>query len=87
MNREYIDYIDYLIDIAQRNDVFYLTSREFNEFSSEVLEVLEKQMPRKPITERTRYGMLYDCSVCECGLEPHNNYCPQCGQAIDWSEE
>lgn len=44
MNRKYIEYIEQLLDIAEKNDIFNLTSREFNEFSAEVREALEKQM-------------------------------------------
>ena len=50
------------------------------------LEAMNKQDPMKPTPERTRYGMVYDCNVCNCGLEPHNNYCPSCGQKIDWED-
>ena len=49
-------------------------------------EALERQMPKKPTTESTRYGLVYDCSVCNCGLEPHDGYCSRCGQAIDWED-
>ena len=58
--------------------------REMHEMAS---EALKRQMPKKPTTESTRYGLVYDCSVCNCGLEPHDGYCSRCGQAIDWSEE
>ncbi len=50
------------------------------------IKALRKQEPVKPTTERTRYGEAYDCNVCNCGLEPYNNYCPNCGQRIDWTE-
>ena len=55
--------------------------------NNRISEALKRQMPRKPTTESTRYGLVYDCSVCNCGLEPHDGYCSRCGQAIDWSEE
>ena len=55
--------------------------------NNRISEALKRQMPKKPTTESTRYGLVYDCSVCNCGLEPHDGYCSRCGQAIDWSEE
>lgn len=84
MNRDYIDYIDYLIDIAQRNDVFYLTSKEFHEFSTKVLESLEKQIPMKPTPYIKTIGI---CKSCEDSVHRLDNYCPNCGQKLEWSEE
>ena len=55
--------------------------------NNRISEALKRQMPKKPTTESTRYGLVYDCSVCNCGLEPHDGYCSRCGQAIDWSKE
>lgn len=53
------------------------------------LEAMEKQVPKKPIDN-------HHCPSCETGL-PHKgftdewckccfelDYCPRCGQAIDW---
>lgn len=30
-------------------------------------------------------GEMYHCSLCGCNVEPVDNYCPKCGQAIDWN--
>ena len=51
-------------------------------------EVFHKQTPVKPT-----YGYSWAemcCSVCGSpmgGWAESNGYCPNCGQAIDWSEE
>ena len=45
MNDTYINYIDQLLDLAERNDIFCLTSRAFNEFAVEVRETLAKGKP------------------------------------------
>lgn len=88
MNRDYIDYIGKLIDLAQLSDIFCLTSMEFNEFSAEVLESLEKQIPRKADTEITEIGgVQHICQSCWGFVGYLHEYCQNCGQAIDWSEE
>ena len=54
---------------------------------------LEKQIPKKPIDA----GYYYMCPCCLCDLGASNDdifiykcpipkYCPDCGQALDWSE-
>jgi rubrerythrin len=60
------------------------------------LEALEKQIPKKPRFEGDGYWrgeLVYDTWICpncdtyyEVGTDTHK-YCPNCGQAIDWSEE
>ena len=52
------------------------------------LEAMQKQDPTKPTYDH-RYAEL-GCAFCGnlvSGWEELPNYCPQCGQAIDWSEE
>ena len=58
-------------------------------------EALEKQIPKKPDLEGDGYAdghLVYDTWICPC-CEKHYevdyddyDYCPNCGQAIDWSE-
>ena len=67
-----------------------------------VLESLEKRIPKKPDTKITNRGIGvsgeydidsdYICPICkcvvgECEMEEHwFEYCPTCGQALDWSD-
>lgn len=64
----------------------------------EAKKALEKQIPKRPIYEADGYadgGLVYDtayCPVCEHEFEYGINewgsdYCQDCGQALDWSEE
>ena len=48
------------------------------------IKALEKQIPKKP----TKDKYIPELDFCpECGTEVTNcNYCPLCGQNIDWSE-
>lgn len=88
MNRDYIDYIEQLLDIAEKNDIFNLTSRAFNGFSAGVLESLEKQMPRKADTEITEIGgVQHVCQSCWGFVGYLHEHCQNCGQKLDWSEE
>ena len=71
-----LDYDKGMSDNPDRYDVALQIARE----------AFYKQIPMKPIPKRAGYGMLL-CNVCNCGLEPYNSYCPNCGQSIDWSDE
>ena len=87
MNDTYINYIDQLLDLAERNDIFCLTSRAFNEFAVEVRETLAKGKPMK-LEIDGEFDLL--CAGCGSVLESNGydgDYCPNCGQAIDWSAE
>ena len=88
MNRKYIEYIEQLLDIAEKNDIFNLTSREFTEFSLWVERSLELQIPRKVDTEVAEIGgVQHVCQSCWGFVGYLHEHCPNCGQAIDWSEE
>ena len=47
------------------------------------ISALEKQIPKKPKLYRRSYW----CSVCEGRITAGKNYCGNCGQTIDWSDE
>ena len=60
-----------------------------------ILNALEKQIPRKPDLEGDGYvdgHLVYDTWICpNCDKEYEVDYeeydwCPHCGQHIDWSE-
>ena len=55
-------------------------------------EALEKQLPKKPFERHHAIDGLYEvkwglCHTCEEVISDDKKYCPNCGQAIDWSEE
>lgn len=61
-----------------------------------VRKALEKQIPKKPDFEADGYAdghLVYDTWICPCcGVHyevdyDDYKYCPECGQAIDWSDE
>lgn len=60
------------------------------------IQALEKQVPKKVIWKNKRNGKIYIFSwaLCpNCGSDTcdvHNEkfrFCPDCGQALDWSDE
>lgn len=56
------------------------------------IEALEKQIPEKPKNNPFKEGILttnYECPDCGCRRLGHTNtiaFCPDCGQALDWSD-
>ena len=55
-------------------------------------EALEKQILKKPTSTRGKYGHT-ECACCGwvvesfCGDLEQYPFCPNCGQAIDWSDD
>ena len=59
-----------------------LLEKDINTFQ----ELIDKETPKKVKQfKNSRYVRL--CPSCECTLESSNNYCCECGQKLDWSEE
>ena len=57
----------------------------FGEALTIAINALEKQIPKKPKTD-DRYVM-YICPCCNDFVKVSHNYCPNCGQKLDWSDE
>lgn len=59
------------------------------------IDALEKQIPKEPKYKkqlRDFFGMVYftkcDCPCCgKTEIYSNANYCPECGQKIDWGEQ
>lgn len=54
-----------------------------------IVEALQKQEPLSPITVSLGGGYYYQCHWLACGetVNKFMEYCPRCGQRIDWSEK
>lgn len=84
----------YAIEFAkEQKEVF---GGDMNAFLDVAIECIEKQIPKKPILEADGYAddeLVYDtwiCPNCDKSYEvdyDSYNFCPNCGQAIDWSDE
>lgn len=54
------------------------------------IEALEKQIPKKPYGTNGNWMNLSmnRCPYCKTyPLNPKDDYCPNCGQALDWEKE
>lgn len=68
-----------------------------NEALDMALQALEKQIPKKPTYEGDGYApdgtFIYDTWICPCCDKRYEvdyddyDYCPNCGQKLDWSNE
>ena len=82
---EVIDKLKYLI-----NEDCTDTQHDFVEEIKISIEALKKQIPKKPTRTRGKYGHT-ECACCGwvvesfCGDLEQYPFCPNCGQAIDWS--
>ena len=56
-----------------------------------VIAACEKQVAKKPNVKELpdAFGRLYwnVCGACDEEIESDYDYCPDCGQKIDWSEQ
>ena len=62
---------------------------KLNECVKSFGELVEKAKPKKPIFPGENYFFLWKCPSCNQDFisDSANNYCSNCGQALDWSED
>ena len=73
--REAIDFIKTLITAGNGDERLYTA-----------IEVLEKQLPKKPIEHCAKFAVLYECPSCGVVDVYRQKNCDNCGQRLDWSE-
>lgn len=54
----------------------------------EVIEIVEMRVPLKPMQPEIEYdgSVVTPCGYCGGELQRIHDYCPWCGQKIDWSK-
>ena len=54
----------------------------------EVIEIVEMRVPLKPMQPEIEYdgSIVTPCGYCGGELQRIHDYCPWCGQKIDWSK-
>lgn len=56
-------------------------------YPKEVQEALEKQKPKKLDGGIDKYGFVIGCcKSCDAVIDGDCQYCPHCGQKLDWSD-
>ena len=84
------------VKILKANDERRIASI-YESIKNLAIKALEKQIPQKPNFQGDGYAdgvLVYDyaeCPVCECDFEEESRdwgckFCPDCGQALDWSD-
>ena len=63
------------------HDIF---SEPVTRYAKLAIKALEKQIPQKVISEKYFYGYKYFCPSCK--LCVNDDFCGNCGQALDWSD-
>lgn len=91
--QEALDYlISMNISLARGNG-----KAKFSNAINKAISALEKQIPKKPDYEGDGFDedgyLIYDTWICpNCGKHyevdyDDYNFCPECGQALDWSDD
>lgn len=54
----------------------------------EIIEIVEMRVPLKPMQPEMDIhdGVIIPCGYCGGDLQKIHDYCPWCGQKIDWSK-
>ena len=56
-------------------------------YPEEVQEAIKKQNPKKPDGGINKYGFVIGCcKSCDAVIDGDCQYCPHCGQRLDWSD-
>lgn len=76
--------VDNIVDSIPTADVQKKVIELVNEACKMGIKALEKQIPKKRINI-LKMAELLGCSNCKQYLLPYCRYCPNCGQAVDWS--
>lgn len=66
-----------------------ITNYEYEDDVDDVRKCVEKQIPLQPIMTTNPLSKidLFDCNYCGHIIDKTYNYCPCCGQRIEWDED
>ena len=72
---------DYIVEKLRQDD---LSINHFMLDIDNIEELVKRATPKKPIGVEYEIGL---CPVCNERCCVYENYCDECGQALDWSED
>lgn len=91
MKTSVMEYIDLLYERLGKLAIEEIEYSDYDEMTDWLAEIrkevkrLEKRdTPMKPTPYKKTIAI---CKSCEDFVDRWDNYCPNCGQKIDWSEE
>ena len=81
-------YKDAIRGMQNIKELYAIINKDY-ECAEMAIEALEKQIPKKPTHQYARLGIIVEgcCNSCEASVLPHMNFCNECGQRLDWSDE
>ena len=75
----------------------FTNCKSMQEWKSDLQELVDKATPKAPNVEHSGWRspdgvsvltfFKYKCPCCERRVTDIDKFCPECGQAIDWSED
>ena len=90
---KYEDALYTLLDIISRYQVEkYIISNKEIEDATDSLEELINRDKALQVDDETEHievyaSTYYNCPKCNKEIQIHTNYCPYCGQKLDWGNE
>ena len=78
--QEALNKLRFAVSISQ--DLPY---KECNELCDIIYELVDKETPIKVVKWKLAQPETR-CAKCGAGLERKHDYCPNCGQRLDWSD-
>ena len=82
-----LDLLQEIWDTTYLDDASFLEYPIFDENDErfeQIKQALKRNEPMKPIQNND--PRFYDCPNCQENISSVENYCPDCGQKLDWSE-
>lgn len=90
---KYEDALYTLLDIISeyRVDKYIISNKEIEDAADSLEELInrDKSMQVNKGTEHIEVYAItcYNCPKCNKEIQIHTNYCPYCGQKLNWSNE
>jgi hypothetical protein len=78
-------YPDSLHRIKRNTNPTFWNAEDIEHYNN-IVNAIEKQIPKKPFIPWDSISENYECPICQEVVYTSQNYCDYCGQALDWSD-